>query len=1483
MNKYDELSRKLRKQQADPFSKASTIKRANSLPTYTTPKKTYTYSTPNRSASSSPKTHKSVSSMTTEAQKRREKELEKSTVMQFTGGVAHGLMPVAPQIDEDKKTTAVQVGNVVGTIGSYMTGYGLAKSGLKVGSKTATKLLGKEIGSKGVISTGAVAAKWLERSAGKSFVSKIAKSKTVQKLAFNELNRTTSIVTKKAIQELAERKAKAIALSAATNFIADASIGTALDAAQVKKQGVDLLSKEGGKQMAINAGINIVAGGVMEGASPLIKSLSSNRATKETAKVLNALLDTKELKNKSSVKALINNGQLERARVILEKAPDKIIKNVDDVKIIKKATNVMDDVAEKALPAKALKSEPKAGKNVDGIIAPKDAKNLTTSQIDTLSDVVDGKVTVKNVAKQGDVNIGANNFSNKADILKSEQAPFAVKSMNEQLTSEMKNLDDPLNISTRKNPLKTRTELQVEPQMDKDIFKTADNVYKTTPLDRLSEKTIAQRKRLFDLVETDESISKSVKGLYDRIATEEGADALLKDVFSGKYKKSVIPNKITYKEAYEAIKSNDLEFTYNYLSGLANRGLSGSVPTAQAEILAKYFDKQGNRELFDAFGSLYVSLTSENGLALQMSSHLSDSGRYMLLDRMLAQKSVKSASLTKTKKAIDFLEIPEIKELYHQHEALLNSAEIPNKNKLLNESFLKIMSLVDANTPPSLWAKIDNFRMTCMLMNFKTHANNLGGNVILGIAGDMTNVTETAIQKVLVKSKILKASDATASVYKHKKFAKMALDSWDGGSKNELLGGSYKFMPSEGSMGSLANNASKLEKIKSYDRVLSFNQESQIMPVKKLTTMLDWIATKNFQALNVEDEFFMKNAYLKNYERFLTAKGAQKLDKVPVGLLQDADDYAKLMSLEYTYRGANDFARRIREFGNRQWSKKTAGGYLAGGATKLAVPFVKVPLNIAREIINYNPLHVLKGSTNLVLAGKSGSTEAVLAAAREMSKGFTGTMIAGLGAYLYTNKLMSLERDESPKQANYDDATGFQPYSLVIGGNSYSIDWASPLNIQLFMGGVISKTIEEYSEKEGFDPMEVASLVSDSLIEIMDPLIDMTVLRSFTDAVDTQYTEDNVFTHFVKHLVGNAINQFIPTALGQLNRGLADSKLSTVSTHEDLFARGVERQTNLLKVKLGTGDMPIKYDVWGRPVEEAVTQKEKFNKLFQNLFNPTNVKPENTTYVDDKLAELQKSLSKDDKASVLPSKSSNYEFTYRGEKFRMTADEYSEYSRVRGSDSYSGLRELFDTREYKDATTGGKQKLVRKVYDSAADNAKDAVLKNRGYTTEDLVYNDIGTVSKTRFMDTSYAKKMGDQKAKEIYMEMYDSDVRSPSGTFLAKPLKKALDNSDLSNTEKGEIFDALSTATNPYGNFFKPIESIDDTTSITAKRFKETSVYENKGGEVYILIYNSPIRRESGYFDINMLTASLRDAKTFTQAEKREIFAVFSTKPNPF
>lgn len=93
--------------------------------------------------------------------------------------------------------------------------------------------------------------------------------------------------------------------------------------------------------------------------------------------------------------------------------------------------------------------------------------------------------------------------------------------------------------------------------------------------------------------------------------------------------------------------------------------------------------------------------------------------------------------------------------------------------------------------------------------------------------------------------------------------------------------------------------------------------------------------------------------------------------------------------------------------------------------------------------------------------------------------------------------------------------------------------------------------------------------------------------------------------------------------------------------------------------------------------------------------------------------ELRRLYGQTGEGGVLPS-AAGKSLTYQGEKYALSAEEYTQYQRTAGRTAYDMLESLTGSSAYRSLSEEQKVKAVGELYDYAADLAKEEMLQGRG-------------------------------------------------------------------------------------------------------------------------------------------------------------------------
>lgn len=599
------------------------------------------------------------------------------------------------------------------------------------------------------------------------------------------------------------------------------------------------------------------------------------------------------------------------------------------------------------------------------------------------------------------------------------------------------------------------------------------------------------------------------------------------------------------------------------------------------------------------------------------------------------------------------LEIP--KELADQLLGAKTAKEISSASEAIFTSI--------AQQLPADWAtKWNAWRYLSMLGNPRTHIRNIIGNAVFYPARKIKDMIGAGLESAMIKDTagrtkaILNPFDDADNA--RKAFAKADYDN----EMKAVLTGGGKQNP---------------------ENIIKQNQK---VFTSKLTQPVEFLRKFNSDLMDAEDSIFLKNAYADSMAGYMKAQGLTAEDMTGA-VLEKARSYAIEQAQKATYRDASALASALNRFTQTNTANRIIGGSL--------FPFTKTPINIMKRGLEYSPVGIAKGIGEAILSVKNGS-KTVAQAIDSISSGLTGTGLIALGAYLGYNDILTASGPDNKKEATFDDLTGQQEYSVKVGDGSYTLDWAAPTSLEIFVGAEIGKM---FKEKNGLGFLQIL----DALSGISDPMINMTMLQGINNTIKAAGYGENALGELAVNAATGYVSQAVPTVFGQVARAVDDTRRTTY-TESGQPLSGISKSLQKAENKIpGLSMLNQPYvDPWGRAEENV--GGNFLGRLAYNMQSPGYYESNNMTQVDSILNELYQETGE---SSVLPGYASKT-WTQNGEKHSFTADEYTQYSMERGQTAYSILEELtpmFEQLEPQQAVYA-----TEKVYDIANQLAKQEVV-----------------------------------------------------------------------------------------------------------------------------------------------------------------------------
>lgn len=548
---------------------------------------------------------------------------------------------------------------------------------------------------------------------------------------------------------------------------------------------------------------------------------------------------------------------------------------------------------------------------------------------------------------------------------------------------------------------------------------------------------------------------------------------------------------------------------------------------------------------------------------------------------------------------------------------------------------------------PSTWVdKWNAWRYLSMLGNPRTHIRNLTGNAIFMPAIWTKNTIAYGLESVFLRNQ-----ERSKSLIVGKKYKQYARESWQEVKDIVASGGKY-------------NDSNRITE---NQRVFKF-------------TPLEWLRKQNYRLLEGEDALFLRHHYQRALGQYLQANKVD-LENADQAVMDRAIAYAIKEAHKATYRDASAFATTI--------SRASSGNQALGLFIEGVLPFKKTPINILKRGVEYSPAGLIQAITR----GTKRLAQKKITPAEyidQLASGLTGTGVVALGAFLAsTGFLIGGFGDD--EEDDLKKLTGEQEYSVRIGDISFTVDWAAPISLPLFVGAELHAAMEGEWEDATFADY------AESLTKITEPMFNLSMMSSLNDMLSAVKRSDNPLTEVGKQAVLSYLQQAFPTIGGQIARTIdpisrrnSTDKNSQIPSDAQYFIQRVMGKIPALSYL-----KEPRLNSWG---EEDV-EDNVLLRAFENFISPGYISKVEGSDVEKEL----KNLVEDGTTGVIPEVAEK-SFKIDGEQIDLTPEKYTKYQKELGNLSYEILDELIDMPNYDALEMGDRGDVVKLAY-SYADQA----------------------------------------------------------------------------------------------------------------------------------------------------------------------------------
>ena len=494
-----------------------------------------------------------------------------------------------------------------------------------------------------------------------------------------------------------------------------------------------------------------------------------------------------------------------------------------------------------------------------------------------------------------------------------------------------------------------------------------------------------------------------------------------------------------------------------------------------------------------------------------------------------------------------------------------------------------------------------------------------------------------------------------------------------------------------------------------------YNPSQAILEARKLLPgFLEKFRRFNGDMLELEDWWFLRREYKAALGQALMHSGftVEELETTPEGMkaLSNARRTAILEAQKATYRDFNAVASAL----NRIKHIDSGAGKIVALGLEGVLPFTKTPMNILRRGVEYSPIGIMAGVSQILSGVRNGNLD-VAEAIDKLAAGLTGTGVAILG-WLLANMGVLRGKKSDDKEENFEKLQGYQDYSLQIGDASFTIDWAAPTALPLFTGAALSEMMnsgEELTWKTAWN----------SMMMLAEPMMSLSMLDGINNVISsTSYAGENEKLAAIGQSAATSyLGQAFPTILGQLARSIDGTRRSTYVDKNSPVPDAIQRfvQTSVQAKTPGWESQKAAYiDAWGR---ESTAGSKALNGI-ENFLAPWYRSMKNVTDTDEEIQRLYSATKDiDPDLDILP-KAPKTSVEIVGK--RLTAEQYVQLATDMGQTKYQLLSQMFSDPRYLALSDIEKAKAIEYIYTYADRSAKYHVdssynLHNQGVWIEE--------------------------------------------------------------------------------------------------------------------------------------------------------------------
>ena len=733
----------------------------------------------------------------------------------------------------------------------------------------------------------------------------------------------------------------------------------------------------------------------------------------------------------------------------------------------------------------------------------------------------------------------------------------------------------------------------------------------------------------------------------------------VKNIFDKQYY-SPITNKQTISEADSIIKSN-LDEAIN----IAKNGESTALNNAVSMRLVEKFQKEGNfAQASDLLETLTRKPTSQ-GQAIQILSYWSKLSPTGAVKYAQTLKNRASGGGSGAFESIGEVATKRITDLANQVQKLPEG-----RNKTLKTA--ELVEAIHSVVPPSLLSKISSIQAMAQLLNPKTAIRNIVGNLgfvggeniarIASVPLDMATSLVTGKRSITAPKLGVQAKGFGLGLVEGVQEALKGVNTSQLGSQFDLPRAKTFNDPVFGTLEKALNLELKAPDRAFYRAAFDESLASQMQINKVIEPTPDMIQQAHFDGLyrtfqdeNVASTLFtgIKRA-LNLGKDFGLGDIVLKYPKTPANLIARGVDYSPAGFVNTVFQMAKPL------FG-KQFDQKA---------------FVE---SFGRA---------LTGSAGLITTGVILNKLGIITGSPEKDKDISATQ-RSLGIGQYRINVSALKRFVLSGM----DPTESKPKE---GDKLVSYDWFQPFAIGISMGANISENNGKVSNKG-----QVATIL-DSLQGGVETLAEQPLVSGLKKLFSG---DPSSFVSSIVSSVKGTPSSFVPTLLSQINQSQDNFSRSTYDPSM------ITESINMAKAKIPfvSQSLPIRYDVWGQPMERF---QDGSNSAFNVFLNPAFVSTLKSTPEGNEVINIFERSGETQQAPRVVPKS----VKINGQNMELSAEQQGVYQEYVGTKTQQLFNNLVQDKSFQDMTDEEKAKKMAQLLTDINTAAKIELFGNNPKT-----------------------------------------------------------------------------------------------------------------------------------------------------------------------